>query len=398
MNISGVWMWPQSILVRGAQKTVSWCNRAGITDIFFLTKGLKGETAYPSEIALACSSRDLLCELLTEAHAAGIRVHAWFTSACDNTYKQLHPESGRCHYTRGKDRELISLTDAGYLSYMEKILRELCSKYEIDGVHLDYIRYNHLIYGWAEEDLARYAAAGADPSKLRQLIEKTFLSEDKDPEHIFNAYRAGDKSAHALARVRRNDVIAFASALTSLVRSEKKNAIISAALMPEGAYDDTAFADLHYGQNYEDAAKLYDYVVPMAYSRAYKKDAPWVRSIADGSMRRGLRTVVGIHAYDGGTAQSIRDDLDGLTGAPIDGICLFREGAYAYAFSDGQTAQIVNPTGHIISSAVIEGERASHTVSLNTAPGEEASIPLQFAPESIRLFSGPQEICVYLTK
>jgi len=398
MSISGVWMWPQSIVVHGAQRTVSWCKRAGITDIYFLTKGLKGETAYPSEIALACSSHDLLGELLREAHAAGIRVHAWFTSACDDTYKQLHPESGRCHYARGKDRELISLTDAGYLSYMKQILRELCAKYDIDGVHLDYIRYNHLMYGWAEEDLSRYTAAGADLNRLHQLIEKTFLAEDKDPERFFNAYRAGDESAHAFARVRRNDVIAFASALTSLVRSEKENAIISAALMPEGAYEDIAFADLHYGQNYEDAAKLYDYVIPMAYSRAYKKDASWVRSVADGSMRRGLRTVVGIHAYDGGTAQSICDDLNGLAGSPADGICLFREGAFAYVFSDGQTAQIANPTGRVINSAVIEGEGVYHSLTLNIASGEEVSVSLPFDPKTIRLFSDQQEICVYLAK
>ena len=44
------------------------------------------------------------------------------------------------------------------------------------------------------------------------------------------------------------------------------------ALMPEGAYEDIAFSDVHYGQNYQDAAGLYDYALPMAYSKAYEKD------------------------------------------------------------------------------------------------------------------------------
>lgn len=53
---------------------------------------------------------------------------------------------------RGKDCGLISLADEGYLQYMENIVRELCRNNGIDGLHLDYIRYNHLLYGWSTED------------------------------------------------------------------------------------------------------------------------------------------------------------------------------------------------------------------------------------------------------
>ena len=64
--------------------------------------------------------------------------------------------------------------------------------------------------------------------------------------------------------------------------------------MPEGAYGDTAFADLHYGQSYEDAAALYDFAVPMAYSQAYGQDGRWVRMVAEGTLRRGaVRASVG---------------------------------------------------------------------------------------------------------
>ena len=141
MNTLGVWMWPQSVRERGAQHVVSVCRRVGVTDIFFLVKGLAGTTSFQSQIAPACCERDLLRELLDAAHAQGMRVHAWLTSASDEHYKQLHPESGRCHYIRGKDNGLISLSDAGYLDYMERIVRELCAGCAIDGLHLDYIRY-----------------------------------------------------------------------------------------------------------------------------------------------------------------------------------------------------------------------------------------------------------------
>ena len=123
MPVFGVWMWPQSVSSFGAQSAVERCVRAGITDIYFLAKGMAGTASWRSGIVPMGSERDLLGELLNDAHACGIRVHAWLTSASDEQYKNQHPESGRCHYTRRRDRGLISLTDEGYLAYMERTVQ-----------------------------------------------------------------------------------------------------------------------------------------------------------------------------------------------------------------------------------------------------------------------------------
>ena len=72
----GMWMWPQSVLVHGAQKTVDYCSRAKVTDVFFLAKGLAGTTAFHSAHAPSVNERDLLQELIDSAHQRGIRVHA----------------------------------------------------------------------------------------------------------------------------------------------------------------------------------------------------------------------------------------------------------------------------------------------------------------------------------
>lgn len=399
MSIFGIWMWPQSIREYGAQAVVSRCARYGVTDIYFLAKGLAGTTAYTSRFAPAACERDLLRELLDAAHARGILVHAWLTSASDEHYKALHPESGRCHFTRGRDKGLISLTDSGYLAYMEAIVRELCSQYDIDGLHLDYIRYNHLLYGWGKEDMARYAAAGADPAHLRRLMEDTFCRDkENNPDCIFDALRAGDPHVLALAKTRREDVVRFASALTAAAREEKPSLRLSAALMPEGAYDDTAFSDLHYGQNYEDAAALYDYVLPMAYSKAYQKDERWVRDVAEGTLRRRLKTVMGLHAYDGGTGPSLTADIAALDQTAVDGICLFREGAFAPAFADGRRLTLLNTLEKPI-TAIIPGLGES-IITLESAilPGEERRITLPCRPEALRIFTQETEACVYMTQ
>ena len=395
MSILGVWMWPESVEKRGARETVGRCAKAGVTDIFFLAKGLSGMVSFHSAIAPCGQERDLLREVLSAAHERGIRVHAWFTSANDEYYKAAHPESGRFHYVRGRDKGLISLRDEGYLSYMQGILREAARNYDIDGLHLDYIRYNHLTYGWDDKDKQRYAAAGADLRHVCVLMDRTFFRGEKNEENcIFDALRAGDESVRAVAQVRREDVKRFARELILPVRCERKQITVTAALMPEGAYDDTAFADLHYGQSYEDAAVLYDYVLPMAYSRAYEQDSEWVRRVAEGADARQVRTVMGLHAFEGGTGASLLQDIRALQGALAEGICLFREGAFVMAHAEVGCLWLYNPLPAPVTAVMADGRNFPLDTPL--LEGEERSVPIAVSPKDLRAFAGEKEVCVYL--
>ncbi len=395
VSVLGVWMWPDSLKAHGTESAVERCARMGVTDVFFLTKGLAGTVSYASEIAPCDPGVDLLRDLLASAHRRGIRVHAWLTSASDERYKAMHPESGRCHLTRGRDKGLISLRDAGYLDYMQKVVRELCGRYAIDGLHLDYIRYNHLLYGWDESDRGRYAAAGADLNHVHSLMERTFLKGDSgEADCIFDALRQGDPSVRAVAQVRREDVRRFAQTLCAAARGENKALALSAALMPEGAYEDTAFADMHYGQSYADAAGLYDFVLPMAYSQAYEKDSAWVRSVAEGTLKFGARVVMGLHAYDGGTADTLRRDMEALNGLAIDGVCLFREGAFVPLFSDGDRLTLYNALERPITS--LQAGTHSEVFEPPIQPGEERTLPLPCPSDELRVFAGETEVCAYV--
>ena len=392
----GVWMWPESVEKRGGRETVDRCVKTGVTDIFFLAKRLSGLVAFHSDIAPRGQERDLLREVLTAAHERGVRVHAWFTSANDEYYKAAHPESGRCHYVRGRDKGLISLRDKGYLSYMQSILREAARNYDIDGLHLDYIRYNHLTYGWDGEDKKRYAAAGADLKHVCALMERTFFRGEKNEENcIFDALRAGDESVRTVARVRREDVKRFARELIMPVRSERKQITVTAALMPEGAYADTAFADLHYGQSYEDAASLYDYALPMAYSRAYGQDGAWVRRVAEGAHAKHLRTVMGLHAFDGGTGPSLLEDIQALQGVLTEGICLFRESTFVMARAEGGCLWLYNPLPAPVTAVMADGKQLPLDTLL--LEGEGRTVPIAGSPKNLRVFAGEKEVCVYQT-
>lgn len=395
MKQLGVWMWPKNVRERGAQRVADMCGRMGVTDIYFLAKGLAGVTAFVSPLTPSDCGRDLLQELLSAAHEKNMRVHAWFTSASDEHYKAAHPQSGRCHFSRGKDQGLISLADEGYMQYMEKVTRYLAQHYDVDGLHLDYIRYNHLLYGWDESDLKRYRQNGADTDKLKALMQRAFYGEKQDLGEMFDLYRAGDQSVRALAWTRRQDVRRFATRLTQAARAEKSDLCLSAALMPEGAYDDTAFSDLHYGQNYQDAAAIYHLALPMAYSQAYEKDENWVADVARGAMKKGLKTVMGLHAYEGGTGLTLQKDAAALENVPVEGVCLFREGAVAFAKNQGERLWLYNALDEPITR--VEALQDEHWHALNTtiAPDEERELPLADV-KGLRIYTGNRENCVYL--
>ena len=81
--------------------------------------------------------------------------------------------------------------------------------------------------------------------------------------------------------------------------------------MPEGAYDE-AFTDLHYGQNYRDAAELYDYICPMSYSTSYGKDGIWVGNVAKSAADMGNKVVAGIQAFDKAKPERIAAEKDDI--------------------------------------------------------------------------------------
>lgn len=398
---TGIWVWPDLPAARGAKQTVAEFAEAGITDIFLLVKGLSGKASCAKTggvLGVAWPDRDILAEMLKAAHAKGMRLHAWLTSASDALYKAAHPESGLWHFARGQDRDIISIADEGYIQYMEGFVSALSRQYALDGLHLDYIRYNHLTYGWSPGDKARYAAAGADIARLEALMCEAFYTGEPSEAPLLEAYREGDASVRILASVRRTLVVAFATRMITAARAARPGLCISAALMPEGAYADTAFSDLHYGQNYRDAAGLYDLALPMVYSQAYGKDAAWVREVAQGTVGYGLRALIGLHAYEGGTGQTLAADIQAVAelGSRVEGMALFRAGTVAFAYLDGQSLRIRNALEEPIVRVTAEPQEGPHgECALTIPPGGEATLKLSAKPTYIRIFTQSNEACVW---
>ena len=398
MPILGVWMWPESLIENGVDRTFEMCAHAGVTDVYLLTKGLNGSTIFPyEETKQTVPGRDLMREALDAAHTRGMRVQAWFTSAGDAAYAAAYPERALYHYINGPHKRIVSITDCEYQRYMRRIIGYAFKTYDLDGLHLDYIRYNSVICGWSKEDLARYAAFGVDINRIREIMDRTFVGDKKDDKYIFNCYRRGDRDVRLLSEARRLNVRVFANLLTDAAREQKPDITVSAALMPEGAYDDLAFSDLHYGQNYRDLAGIVDVALPMAYSRTYNEDEHWVETITRNTMREGLHTVTGIHAFEGGTGRSVQKDVSAVMSVDgVDGVCLFREGATCLAWTESGDVSLYNPTKQEITSLIIHGKGEKSSFAASIAGGQMNKLSIPFKPTYIQAFAGDTEVPVYL--
>ena len=171
--------------------------KAGINTVFFETVN-SGYTIYPSKVAPQqnplVEGWDPLKAAVTLAHERGIELHAWmWTFAAVNQRHNVildlprnylgpvlskHPdwaitdsEGSRFHYSSGK--VFLDPAHPQVRDYLSSLITEIATKYEVDGIHLDYIRYpfqsptGKMTYGYgvASRDLFR-KQTGFDPINI----------------------------------------------------------------------------------------------------------------------------------------------------------------------------------------------------------------------------------------
>jgi uncharacterized lipoprotein YddW (UPF0748 family) len=165
-------------------------ERAGCGRMYLQVSG-RWDALYPSHVFVPPATpprgwEDPLADALAEAHARGIEVHAWVNallawSAPDappdpNHVWHRHPDwfvsrAGRSmrELSRGElDRAglvgegwFLDPSQTGVRTELRRLVLELVTRYPVDGVHLDYIRYPS---GWAPAD------ASAHVTRLVALI------------------------------------------------------------------------------------------------------------------------------------------------------------------------------------------------------------------------------------
>ena len=168
-ELKGVWIRPTEKSASAITATLDRLNNAGITNVFLETY-FHGKTIFPSYILQKYGVTNQREEFMgfdpleiwiKEAHARGMKIHAWFeTFYVGNTPPQNEPNSILAVYpqwgnkTKAKyDSEIAvsSLSEHnGYFidpanpdvqTFVLELAEEILTKYDVDGINLDYIRY-----------------------------------------------------------------------------------------------------------------------------------------------------------------------------------------------------------------------------------------------------------------
>ncbi len=283
------------------------CDDAGFDTLLFQVRGnatvfyRSSLEPWAEQLGWRDPGFDPLALAIELAHERGMDLHAWVNvvpawwgSAPPDDPRHLwhtHPE----WFWYDQDGERQALCDGFYVSlnpclpevraYLVEVMEELATRYELDGLHLDYIRFPN-------EHPAIPRGSGLDyPRDARTLTlyrRETGLAPDDDAA-AWNRWRA-----EQVTRLVREIRVALDRAAPDLV--------VGAAVGPEPE------RALHHFQDVETWLRegLLDLVFPMNYTA---DPDLFARRLADWSARsREARVVMGLMA-SGGTAELRRDQV-----------------------------------------------------------------------------------------
>lgn len=307
----------------------------------------RGVEARASSLATQPESFDPLADTLERARDAGLRVHAWVNVNLISSATELpasrehviyqHPEwlmvprelapelstidirspeyVGRlARWTRANADEVeglyVSPLHREATEHFDKVVADLVTRYAVDGVHLDYIRYPAPEFDYSRTAVDVFRAhmreqvSAADRTRVDAL-------QTIDPYAWLEAY------AEEWRRFRQSQLTALVTRMHSTVTRIRPAAVVSAAVLPDArrALRDT-FQDW---RTWLDNGFI-DALCPMAYTtepREFAEQIAEARAVANG------RPVwAGIGAY----RLSARETIDNITAARrlgANGIVLF---------------------------------------------------------------------------
>ncbi len=283
--VQGIWVVRHSITsAHKVRKLVKFASENGYTDLFVQVRG-RGDAYYNSRIVprshlLPSGDYDPLRDIIPLAHARGIKIHAWVNMYLSwsarklpsnpNHIVNLHPEWVEVN-GRGKD-DLSFISQNGrngregvYLSplnddannHLLTVINELVENYNLDGIHLDYVRYQDRDYG--------YNRSGRKKFLMKYNVDPITLGNGKGS--YWYRLNPEDKEKYWLYwnSFRRDELSQFISQISRSIHSIRPAIKFSAAVKPNPEIARTRF--------FQDwptwlRSGSMDFVIPMNYAKA----------------------------------------------------------------------------------------------------------------------------------
>jgi uncharacterized lipoprotein YddW (UPF0748 family) len=260
------------------QRTVRRCKEYGFNHLFVVVWN-GGYTLYPSRIQKKYigveqhpdfAGRDPLQEMVAEAHAQGLKVHAWFEFGfsyahrdSNNRWLQRYPE----WLGRNNKGELLQKNGffwwnslhPGPQQLLLSLVTEVVRRYRVDGVQGDdRLPAMPAEGGYDAYTLKRYAAAHGGAAPPQDVRQKQWVQWKADQLSIF-----GKKLYEAVKSIRTDCMVSWAP---SIYPWSKEEYLQDWPAWLEGGYADALFPQLYrYNSSaYESILKQLQQQVPVA--------------------------------------------------------------------------------------------------------------------------------------
>ncbi|MEA3286722.1 MAG: family 10 glycosylhydrolase [Candidatus Marinimicrobia bacterium] len=283
--VQGIWVVRHSITSpHKVRKLVEFASANGYTDLFIQVRG-RADAYYDSKIVprstlLPSGTYDPLKDIIPRAHAQNIRVHAWVNMYLSWSARKLpadpshivkrHPEWVEINGQGKSDLEFIAQNgrngrEGVYLSplndevngHLLQVINEIVQNYQVDGIHLDYVRFQDRDYG--------YNRAGRKKFLMQYNVDPITLGNGKGS--YWYRLNPEDKEKYWLYwnEFRRSELTLFIGRIHKSIQHIRPEVKLSAAVKPNPNIAKTRFF-----QDWSTWLKngSMDFVVPMNYAKS----------------------------------------------------------------------------------------------------------------------------------
>ena len=161
-EIRGVWDHSGQGLFPGDwERTAALLAASGITDLYVNVAGA-AFALYPSRVIPRRGTDDCLAQAIAACKKHGLRVHAWILAfsgerAAPGALAELRKKGWMLQDEKGNELNWLDPTHPAVRAYLLSAVKEL-SGYDLDGIHLDFIRYPGLAQSLGPRLRARFEA------------------------------------------------------------------------------------------------------------------------------------------------------------------------------------------------------------------------------------------------
>ena len=261
---------------------INFASEKNINDLFVQVRG-RGDALYKSQMIprsqlLPSNEFDPLSYLLQNIKGKGIKVHAWvnvyliwsnrimpidkkhiiynnedWVDTIEEWPLNINRQLNRVSRNNEGEGVFLAPNHPEVSNYLVSVFKEIIDNYEIDGLHLDYIRYQDADYGRNPYAIAKFKKdVGRDPNPWFLEMERSNVASQRLIGNLKQWNNA-----------KRSSITNLVKEIKELINDTRPNIMLSAAVKPN-----LYVARERFLQEWDVwlAAGYVDWVVPMNYS------------------------------------------------------------------------------------------------------------------------------------